>query len=217
MALVQAVQTRPKILPMAEERRRFQRVRVNVLGRYLLPDRREYPCQVANMSPGGMALIVPVSGQEGERVIAYIDHLGRLEGKIARLYPNGFAMTAAETPPPRPPPPPKAGPPACHAQWRQAHLPHHRPVLVGRRDHDRSAARDRDAGQPRGRPAPRGAPPRRRLHGRVHAGAASRLPRRERLRTVNASPPFALKNAGPEGPARRSRARARAPRPPAKR
>jgi hypothetical protein len=98
MALVQAVQTRPKILPLAEERRRFQRVRVNVLGRYMLPDRNEYPCQVANMSPGGMALIVPVSGQEGERVIAYIDHLGRLEGKIARLYQNGFAMTVSATP-----------------------------------------------------------------------------------------------------------------------
>jgi hypothetical protein len=98
MALVQTVQTRPKILPLAEERRRFQRVRVNVLGRYMLSNRNEYPCQVANMSPGGMALIVPVSGQEGERVIAYIDHLGRLEGKIARLYQNGFAMTVSATP-----------------------------------------------------------------------------------------------------------------------
>src|ERR1700733_13990004 len=93
-----ALQAKPKTLPLADERRRFQRVRVNVLGRYMLPDRREYPCQVANMSPGGMALIVPVSGQEGERVIAYIDHLGRLEGKIARLYQNGFAMTVAATP-----------------------------------------------------------------------------------------------------------------------
>jgi hypothetical protein len=98
MALVQTVQTRPKILPLAEERRRFQRVRVNVLGRYMLSDRNEYPCQVADMSPGGMALIVAVSGQEGERVIAYIDHLGRLEGKIARLYQNGFAMTVSATP-----------------------------------------------------------------------------------------------------------------------
>src|SRR5499427_10038367 len=98
MALVQAVQTRPKLTPLAEERRRFQRVRVNLLGRYMLSDRNEYPCQVANMSPGGMALIAPVSGQEGERVIAYIDHLGRLEGKIARLYQNGFAMTIAATP-----------------------------------------------------------------------------------------------------------------------
>src|ERR1700704_1608698 len=98
MALVQAVHARQKILPLADERRRVQRVRVNLLGRYMLSDRREYPCQVANMSPGGMAVIAPVSGQEGERVIAYIDHLGRLEGKIARLYQNGFAMTVSATP-----------------------------------------------------------------------------------------------------------------------
>ena len=97
MALTQAAQLRTKTLPLADERRRFQRVRVNLLGRYMLSDRQEYPCQVANMSPGGMALIAPVSGHEGERVIAYIDHLGRLEGTIARLYQNGFAMTVAAT------------------------------------------------------------------------------------------------------------------------
>jgi hypothetical protein len=45
------------------------------------------------MSPGGMALIAPIAGQSGERVIAYVDHLGRLEGKIARVLENGFAMT----------------------------------------------------------------------------------------------------------------------------
>jgi len=90
-------QKKALILPLSEERRRFQRVRVNLLGRYMLADRREFPCQVANMSPGGMALIAPVSGQPGERVIAYIDHLGRLEGKIARQFENGFAMTISAT------------------------------------------------------------------------------------------------------------------------
>ncbi len=34
-----------------EERRRFQRVRVNLLGRYMLLDKREFPCQVIEMSP----------------------------------------------------------------------------------------------------------------------------------------------------------------------
>src|SRR5215467_16006826 len=85
------------VLPQADERRRFQRVRVNLLGRYMLADRREYPCQVQDMSPGGMALTAPVSGKAGERVVAYIDHLGRLEGTIVRVYPNGFAMTIAAT------------------------------------------------------------------------------------------------------------------------
>ena len=56
------------ILPLSEERRRFQRVRIDLLGRYMLADRREFPCQVINMSPGGMALIAPVAGNPGERV-----------------------------------------------------------------------------------------------------------------------------------------------------
>jgi len=85
------------ILPLSQERRRFQRVSVNLLGRYMLTDRREFPCQVTNMSPGGMALIAPVAGQAGERVIAYVDHVGRLEGVIARQFQNGFAMTVSAT------------------------------------------------------------------------------------------------------------------------
>lgn len=89
---------KPVVLPLSEERRRFQRVRVNLLGRYMLSDRREYPCQVIDMSPGGMALVTPVRGQVSERVIAYVDHLGRLEGVIARQTENGFAMTIAATP-----------------------------------------------------------------------------------------------------------------------
>jgi len=52
---------------------------------------------VINMSPGGMAVVAPVAGTPGERVIAYVDHLGRLEGKIARLIDNGFAMTISAT------------------------------------------------------------------------------------------------------------------------
>ena len=89
--------TKPRIVPRSEERRRHQRVKVNLLGRYMLADRREFPCQVVDMSPGGMAVVAPVVGNPGERVIAYVDHLGRLEGRIARLIDNGFAMTISAT------------------------------------------------------------------------------------------------------------------------
>jgi hypothetical protein len=92
------LQSKINTLPHSQERRRHQRVRVNLLGRYMLADRREFPCQVVNMSPGGMALIAPVGGNLGDRVIAYVDHLGRLEGKIARQLQNGFAMTILATP-----------------------------------------------------------------------------------------------------------------------
>ncbi len=94
MALVERKQS---LRSLSEDRRRFQRVRVNLLGRYMLADRREFPCQVVNMSPGGMALIAPVGGAPGERIIAYVDHLGRLEGHVARIFQNGFAVTLSAT------------------------------------------------------------------------------------------------------------------------
>jgi hypothetical protein len=94
MALAERI---PSLRALNQDRRRHQRVKVNLLGRYMLPDRREFPCQVINMSPGGMALIAPMSGAAGERIIAYVDHLGRLEGQIARVFENGFAMTISAT------------------------------------------------------------------------------------------------------------------------
>ena len=84
-------------VPAAQERRRFQRVKVHLLGRYMLPDRREFPCQIINMSPGGLALLAPGIGNVGDRVIAYLDHIGRVEGKITRIIDNGFAMTVGAT------------------------------------------------------------------------------------------------------------------------
>ena len=87
----------PSLRALNQDRRRHQRVKVNLLGRYMLADRREFPCQVIDMSPGGMALIAPVTGAPSERIIAYVDHLGRLEGQIARVFQNGFAMTISAT------------------------------------------------------------------------------------------------------------------------
>ncbi|GHB33034.1 pilus assembly protein PilZ [Pseudovibrio japonicus] len=75
------------------DRRRFSRVEINVLGRFMLENRREYPCQVINMSPGSAALVSPVIGEVGERVVAYLDHIGRVEGQITREIDGGFAMT----------------------------------------------------------------------------------------------------------------------------
>lgn len=88
---------REKTVPQTQERRRFQRVPVMILGRYMLENRREYPCQTLNMSPGGIALIAPVQGAIGERVVVYLEHIGRVEGKIVRLIENGFAMTLNAT------------------------------------------------------------------------------------------------------------------------
>jgi len=77
---------------------KFQRVKVSVLGRYMLADRREFPCQVLEMSPGDACVIAPVSGNVGEKVIAYLDHIGRVEGSITDSIDGGFVMDLAASP-----------------------------------------------------------------------------------------------------------------------
>jgi hypothetical protein len=89
--------TIPSLLPSAVERRRFQRVRLDLEGRFLLADGQESSCRVTNISPGGMALTASIGGEPGERVVAYVDYLGRLEGVIVRQFPNGFALSIAST------------------------------------------------------------------------------------------------------------------------
>lgn len=79
--------------PSRAERRNFQRVRVKIYGRFMLEDRSEHAGQVVDMSPGNVAFRSERSGIPGEKVIAYIDHIGRVEGVITRTLPDGFAMT----------------------------------------------------------------------------------------------------------------------------
>lgn len=83
--------------PPTDDRRRYHRVPVALLGRYMLPNREEYACQTIDMSPGGVSIRGPVQGAVGERVVVYLEHLGRIEGEIARLIPQGFALSIAAT------------------------------------------------------------------------------------------------------------------------
>jgi PilZ domain-containing protein len=86
------------VLPLNQERRRHQRVKVQLNGRFMLLDRREFDCQTINMSPGGALLSAATLPHIGDPVVAYIDHVGRLEGRCVRHLPdNSFAMTVTGT------------------------------------------------------------------------------------------------------------------------
>src|SRR5688572_1851598 len=91
------LQTAARPIIQDAERRRHQRVRVALLGRYMLPNRQEYPCQTVDMSPGGVLLVAPVQAAIGERVVVYLEHISRIEGKVARHVPQGFAMSISAT------------------------------------------------------------------------------------------------------------------------
>jgi len=80
------------------DKRRFQRVGVSFGGRYMLPSRRENECRVIDMSPGGLSLSAPESPKLGERVVVYIETIGRFDGVAKRLTEHGFAI-AVDMPP----------------------------------------------------------------------------------------------------------------------
>jgi hypothetical protein len=76
------------------------RVIVRIPGRYSLADlrdargeRRVFPCRAVYLSPNEIGLAGPVSGKIGERVIAHVEHLGKLEGPISRLIKGGFMIS----------------------------------------------------------------------------------------------------------------------------
>jgi PilZ domain len=63
----------------------------------MLSSRQEFPCQSVDMSPGGLSLIAPVRGLIGERIVVYLDHIGRIEGQIVRHTALGLALSIAAT------------------------------------------------------------------------------------------------------------------------
>ncbi|GGF83540.1 pilus assembly protein PilZ [Rhizobium wenxiniae] len=77
--------------------RSFQRVAVNVDGRLMLANHEEYPCTVIDMSPGDVNFVCAGQPRLNERVIAYLDHLGRLEGNVISLTNDGFVLSINAT------------------------------------------------------------------------------------------------------------------------
>jgi hypothetical protein len=75
-----------------QERRRFERFELALPGRCMLYDRLEYPCWTIDVSPAGVGIIWLHKGDIGERIVAYISQIGRIEGMIARRLAKGFAL-----------------------------------------------------------------------------------------------------------------------------
>lgn len=74
------------------DRRRHKRVSVTLLGRFMRENRQEYPCKLFDISVGGAAMMSPVTVTEGEKIIAYFDSIGGLEGHVVRSFEGGFAV-----------------------------------------------------------------------------------------------------------------------------
>jgi hypothetical protein len=79
--------------PRTEERRRHSRAKVRIPGQFMRESRKEFPCVTIDMSAGGIAFAADERVHLGERIIAYLDHVGRLEGRVVREFLGGFAIS----------------------------------------------------------------------------------------------------------------------------
>lgn len=83
-----------KITP---DRRRHKRVNLTLLGRFMRNDKQEFPCKLIDISVGGAAIMSPAPVNHGERIIAYFDEIGGLEGRVVRSNEKGFAIELLAT------------------------------------------------------------------------------------------------------------------------
>jgi hypothetical protein len=81
----------------AADRRRHKRFALTLLGRFMRASKQEYPCRLNDISVGGAAMSSPVPVYVGEKIIAYFDQIGGLEGTVVRVFEGGFAIKLAAT------------------------------------------------------------------------------------------------------------------------
>lgn len=75
------------------ERRRHRRVKLRLTGQFMREDRQEFDCVTIDISPGGIALSSENPGEIGEKIVAYLNQIGRVQGVVTRRFSGGFAIS----------------------------------------------------------------------------------------------------------------------------
>jgi hypothetical protein len=92
----------PVLAKARAERRRFRRVRVNLVGRFFIPETsHEAACKVVDMSPGGASVECEFTPENGTHIVLYADGFGRFEGMVTRRDGSIFGMRFNATQPKR--------------------------------------------------------------------------------------------------------------------
>lgn len=86
------------------DRRQELRIVVRIPGRFSLAsrrhsngERRQFACRAVSISQSSMMLAAAVRGPIGERVIAYFEEFGKIQGSIVRVLDGGFIIRIAAT------------------------------------------------------------------------------------------------------------------------
>ncbi len=70
-----------------------------LFGRYMLPDRSEYASQIKDLTPHSATFTCTAPPHVDDRIIAYIQEIGRVEGKVTQAWKEEFHLefTVAES------------------------------------------------------------------------------------------------------------------------
>lgn len=79
------------------EERKFHRVSISVQGRFMRADHSEHDCIVDTMSPFDAVISCGTRPDIGERIIAYVDYIGRIEGKVTEAGGRSFTIALNAT------------------------------------------------------------------------------------------------------------------------
>lgn len=85
------------VAPRAVETNVADSVSVGLSGRLMLPTQDEYDCTVSEMTADTAKFACFGRPMKGDRVIAYLQHLGRIEGKVLSLTSDGFILSISAT------------------------------------------------------------------------------------------------------------------------
>lgn len=84
------------------EPQRDSRIIVSIAAQFSLSDRRNrrgerrvFKCRAVYLSTRSVGFVSPVRVKAGERIIAHVERLGRLEGIVQRVLKRGFLMSVA--------------------------------------------------------------------------------------------------------------------------
>lgn len=87
----------PTSTPPAPGPDQYNRVAVSLQGRMMRADHSEHDCMVEMMSPGDAVITASSIPVDGERIVAYLDHIGRVEGRVFQISPRSFTIALNAT------------------------------------------------------------------------------------------------------------------------
>jgi hypothetical protein len=75
------------------EQRRYRRIPLDLPARVIVNGIDEYEGRLVNISPGDLAVKVEATVVKGDAAVIYVTGLDVIEGRIARTFPDGFALS----------------------------------------------------------------------------------------------------------------------------